>query len=292
MIGIFGKCCTPHRLSEMRAVALVLGLLAACAAADTHWEYFGHEGFDKWPEEFPTCNGSHQSPINVDPFFSSAGAFEPFYFSYYHEIPQLATVTNNGHSLEVKIKAENQPKVSGGNLGGTYTFDQYHVHWGADDLRGSEHTINHVRYPMELHLVHHKSDYANISAALEHPDGLAVLSLLFVISENDNPSLAPLISQLANNKNLGAQNLTADLYPLTSVLPKDLSRFYRYRGSLTTPKCNEVVTWTIFDDHVPVSEKQMKSIRSLQDSVGSPLLNNFRPTQPLNGRIVYRSFLK
>ena len=35
--------------------------------------------------------------------------------------------------------------MKGANLGGSYTFAQYHVHWGADDLRGSEHTINHVR---------------------------------------------------------------------------------------------------------------------------------------------------
>ncbi|XP_047739039.1 putative carbonic anhydrase 3, partial [Hyalella azteca] len=90
----------------------------------------------------------------------------------------------------------------------------------------------------------------------------------------------------------GEQNVTKDLYPLTSVLPRDLSRFYRYRGSLTTPKCNEVVTWTIFDDHVPVSDKQMARLRSLSDTEGDPLVNNFRPNQPLNGRIVYRSFLK
>ncbi|XP_018019224.1 carbonic anhydrase 2 [Hyalella azteca] len=279
----------------MMRVVVLASLLSACAAhgiGKPQWEYSGKEGFDHWAEEFPSCNGSQQSPINIDPFFTTVGAFEPLYFSHYHEIPEAESITNNGHSVEVKIKSKNQPQVSGGNLGATYTFVQYHIHWGADDLRGSEHTINHVRYPMELHLVHHKNEYGNLTAALEHPDGVAVLGLLFVISEYDNPSLAPLISHLLSHTAVGEQNVTKDLYPLTSVLPRDLSRFYRYRGSLTTPKCNEVVTWTIFDDHVPVSDKQMARLRSLSDTEGDPLVNNFRPNQPLNGRIVYRSFLK
>ena len=54
-----------------------------------------------------------------------------------------------------------------------------------------------------MHLVHFKTEYTNLTEALAHDDGAAVLSILFVISEHDNPALAPLISQLKTNTDVG-----------------------------------------------------------------------------------------
>lgn len=47
------------------------------------------------------------------------------------------------------------------------------------------------------------------------------------------------------------------LYPLKAFLPRNIDRFYRYDGSLTTPTCNEVVTWTVFDETISISENQV-----------------------------------
>lgn len=46
-------------------------------------------------------------------------------------------------------------------------------------------------------------------------------------------------------------------HPLRTFLPRNLDSFYRYSGSLTTPTCNEVVTWTVFANAIPISEKQV-----------------------------------
>lgn len=34
----------------------------------------------------------------------------------------------------------------------------------------------------------------------------------------------------------------------------DLTKFYRYKGSLTTPLCNEVVLWTVFHEPINVNK--------------------------------------
>ena len=47
-------------------------------------------------------------------------------------------------------------------------------------------------------------------------------------------------------------------FELDQLLPADKSKFYRYSGSLTTPDCNEVVTWTVFSDAVEVSQAQVR----------------------------------
>lgn len=44
---------------------------------------------------------------------------------------------------------------------------------------------------------------------------------------------------------------------LASLLPKNIDVFYTYKGSLTTPPCNEVVTWVIFPKPVPISFTQV-----------------------------------
>ena len=40
--------------------------------------------------------------------------------------------------------------VSGGGLDGEYCVEQFHFHWGSVDACGSEHTINHQAFPLEV----------------------------------------------------------------------------------------------------------------------------------------------
>ena len=46
-------------------------------------------------------------------------------------------------------------------------------------------------------------------------------------------------------------------FPLVNLLPTDKTKYYRYNGSLTTPTCNEAVTWTVFNDPVKISQAQV-----------------------------------
>ena len=57
---------------------------------------------------------------------------------------------------------------------------QLHFHWGADDSKGSEHTINGEEFPMEMHIVHKKVGLT-VEDALATSDGLAVVGQMFQV---------------------------------------------------------------------------------------------------------------
>ena len=40
--------------------------------------------------------------------------------------------------------------VSGGSLPGVYTTVQFHLHWGSNNNKGSEHTMDRLMYPAEV----------------------------------------------------------------------------------------------------------------------------------------------
>ena len=42
------------------------------------------------------------------------------------------------------------PELSGGPLSDEYTLIQFHAHWGSDDSKGAEHTINGRQYSAEV----------------------------------------------------------------------------------------------------------------------------------------------
>jgi len=50
-----------------------------------------------------------------------------------------------------------------------------------------------------------------------------------------------------------------DLAPLL-VSPDVADRFYKYKGSLTTPGCYASVTWFVMNNHPQISEKEVSEI--------------------------------
>merc|ERR1711877_3264 len=70
--------------------------------------------------------------------------------------------------------------------------------------------------------------------------------------------------------------------------------FYNYEGSLTTPPLLESVIWTVFKEHITMSEEQVKAMRCMKitcededsDSDGGDMVDNYRPPCPVGGRVV------
>ncbi|XP_031752077.1 carbonic anhydrase 4-like [Xenopus tropicalis] len=130
----------------------------------------------------------------------------------------------------------------------------------------------------------------NISISNED---LAVLGFFFEFlqeSENDNENYTALINTIVTIPHKGdttCLNLTLQEF---IPEPKDLALYYRYQGSLTTPPCSEIVTWTLFTKTIKLSRRQFQAIyTSLYYHGNMSMVENFRPVNKLGARHVFTS---
>lgn len=140
---------------------------------------------------------------------------------------------------------------------GVYEFSQFHFHWGDNDTYGSEGTIDNHSFPMAIHLVFYKKNYRTARTALDYPDGLTVLSLFYVVSEEDNPAYKEFTDLLGEISRTDASTSFKDPPTIFDLIRTDFSRYYSYNGSLTTPPCSEIVTWIDFEEPIPLSRDQV-----------------------------------
>ena len=237
----------------MFLLSLLFFIPLAYSAEGAHWNYKqeGHDGPDHWQG---VCHeGTAQSPINIlNPEHTSLPGWT---YTGYDNVVDGVHLTNNGHSVKFYSSSNKKmPAVRGGGLPGHFVFAQGHFHWGNTSNKGSEHLIGGRAFPLELHLVHFNSKYVTIGESLKHTDGLAVIGVMHELSDRDNPYLGPIIESLEQIKNAKATVEPRRGFSLASLLPTDMSSFYIYSGSLTTPGCNEIVTWTLLHHHQTVSE--------------------------------------
>lgn len=271
----------------------VLSMVLLTEGKTAHWSYSNP---DHWPDHFKNCSGTRQSPVDlVSSALVQDASLQPFSFTNFRTVRDIHTfITNNGHSVQVTYDTDDL-LVNGGSLGGEYVVAQYHFHWGSKNTMGSEHTLDGRAFPMEMHVVTYNGKYPDISTAVRHEDGLAVLGFFFQVSPTDNPAFTPITDALAAIQNVGSFR-RLESGPLAGLLPADLSLYYRYQGGLTTPPCSEIVTWTLFREPIAISDTQLAAFRSLkspdQNSFGvvKALQDNFRPVQPLMGRSVRVNF--
>jgi len=261
-------------------------------AQKTDWTYPTQ---NLWATQFVLyCAGKAQSPINLDRFGGILNAVkaEPIRFLFYDKVPQTMTATNNGHTVAVSYTSILKPHMWLGTLSlSPYILDSFHFHWGADNTKGSEHTLNSVRYPLELHLVHYRMIHGSTARAADKAEGIAVLGVMFEISTEDNPTLAPLITAMGSITAKDASTTLAGVFAIGKLLPADTKKFYRYGGGFTTPPCNEVVVWTVFQDPITISSTQLATFRTLLDKDGNGIVDNFRNVQPINNRKIWRNFV-
>ncbi|CAN6439196.1 unnamed protein product [Victoria cruziana] len=259
----------------MSATILVAGFvfLLAAGTASSHdasvvFGYSGSNGPDKWGSlrpEFSKCStGKLQSPININ----RSEAVKSGTATLVREYNQMTNASLVDLGFNVAVKWEEAAGILVVN-GKNYTLKSMHWH------TPSEHTLDGMRFPVELHLVHETDD-----------GDISVVAILYAYGEAD-----PFVDQFADSFGTMANETCSedeDVEILMSgVKTRSMSRgtrkYYRYAGSLTTPPCTENVIWNILGKVRQMSKEQVKMIKS---PLGMAYRNNSRPLQALNGRIV------
>jgi len=205
-------------------------------------------------------------------------------YAKYHPVKNMR-VTFDGHSLKVANKQNGITHLGVGYVdisGSFYFFRQFHLHCP------SEHTVDGHQHTCELHLVHQRQDHWG-KTAYENEDFL-VVAIFFDIGPTESPLLKQLYLPELESECSDPQHCFKTGYTKVIKDPVDLGRalgpilqgdYFRYKGSYTTPPCNESVKWFVFKNSLSMSEEQWNTFKNIL-----PNPANARPVQPPNGRKV------
>ncbi|KAK0396223.1 hypothetical protein QR680_001626 [Steinernema hermaphroditum] len=239
--------------------------------------------------------GQMQSPVNIDPskLFYDAG-LSPIVVdnnvveAELHNTGQLPVLTINDSLI-----LSRNINISGGP-GNPYRYRIHKVvvHFGRviDGEKGSEHTVDFVRFPAEVQLIAYNTDlYANFTEAMTQPRGLLAIAVIVDIGDVTNIELRKLTvaSQSITYKD---SKTMLKKFNVHGLLPKT-TNYVTYEGSLTFPGCYETVTWVIMNNPVYITREDLQIWNDLQQTEFKQpnpvfMFPNYRPLKTLNGRLL------
>jgi carbonic anhydrase len=262
-----------HRLGLLKslsAVAPLVSLLAMSASAQAlvpqtqsldgggeDWSYTGTFGPERWGElpGYGLCStGQQQTPI---PLWSLNNLPLDLIAPSFHYLSTPLSMSNNGYTVNFAYQPGSTIRAQGTN----FRLAQFHFH------TPSEHTLDAVSYPLELHLVH-----------VDDTGAPALVVGIFIKRGETNRVLAAAFNNLPQTK--GDVSAPPGVFiNAGDLLPRNRT-YFRYPGSLTTPPCTEGIRWYVMQTPIEMSDAQIAAFQNLDG-----LNPSARPLQPLNGRV-------
>ena len=273
----------------MKIFYFLLITLLKTADTDFIWNY--SDQTENWVDKTNSCDGKRQSPIDIKkvlpvncntsitlefmekPVKTSIDVNHAFRTS--GEFAKLLLTSPKLEKENLLIKTENGENKK--EL--EYKALQFHIH------APSEHTINGKHYDAELHIVFKVTD----KHSDQTEDKYTVLGFFFNQSEYESKFFKNW--DIKNNLN---KEFDLSLIDFSDDFNKGLDEYYYYKGSFTTPKCDEIVNWFVFRNPIDMSLEQKTFIDSyFKDNESfANFSGNNRKTQDLNGRVVGTGSIK
>nr|XP_037867781.1 carbonic anhydrase 1 [Bombyx mori] len=258
-----------------------LGITSPSKNYGTVWRY---DDQHNWPGDRCREGGKRQSPIDIKTtdvikdFNSLFIKYGNLKFVGYKKV--LLSAINNGLTIQFTTDGDEtiHPTITGGPLKHNYRLEQMHFHWI------SEHSLNGIKFPMEIHFVHVQSDLS-VDEALMKRDGLAIIAVFCEVQADlddyENTPVDEIIEHLPNLTSTG-DRMSGILLDISKLLSPKNNNYFTYAGSLTSPECNEVVIWIIYQYPIRISDTQYRQFSKI--SAGR---HNFRSQQRLSQHVVF-----
>ncbi|XP_053332780.1 carbonic anhydrase 4-like [Clarias gariepinus] len=282
---------------------LLVSVFKTCLCDDPVWCYDsqkagieGCRGPNEWCVVNVTCGGAKQSPIAIK-------ASET-------EKPQPTKLKFTGYDVTRTMKMKNDKKtvtltispgatLTWGQLSRKYKAIRIDFHWGeGNENPGSEHTIDEKQYPMEMQVLHLKDKYTKIEEAEKDPTGVAILAFFFeavsppaeeapaseqTYDKQSYKDLVEAVTKIIEPDAMEDLNIALNDLILTE---EDMKDYYYYKGSLTKPGCQPAI-WIVFKKALQLTQTQIDEFHKVKFDEANALVKNYRPVQPLHGRVVY-----
>jgi carbonic anhydrase len=205
-----------------------------------------------------------QSPINIISANADNTGKEKISLDFHSDIE---AAENLGHTVELEFKDGSKCTVNGKD----YSSKQFHFH------TPSEHLVDGMTFPMEMHIVNIKRDSADANK-----NSYLVVAVLFKIGK-ENKFIKEFLNKIPAKEG-GKTELHAGDVKLEDLIAefknKELKSYYTYKGSLTTPPFTETVQWVVLKHVVEASEDQIMTLEKIEG-------NNARHVQAVNDRKVF-----
>ena len=233
------------------------------------------ENGENWGEHYPLCKyGKEQTPIDLQTKGVSSSANMQLN-GYAYQNMASTTITRSANTIVLNLNAgEFQIDFADGSKS-LFQPLQFHFH------SPSEHTVDGYSYDLEMHIVHYYKD---------QPTSLGAVVGIFFDREKGGNYSNPFLDSLNFGKTVVDTAIPVTNVNLASLLSgTDFSRYWSYKGSLTTPPCTEGIKWSVIEQVQPISDAQLTAFQqyfSGNTSYAKGKGNN-RESQPLNLRTLY-----
>ncbi|XP_065073518.1 carbonic anhydrase 1-like [Ochlerotatus camptorhynchus] len=228
------------------------------------------------------------APIDININFAEKITLPELLWHNYEKLPNKIKLSNTGETviLSAKWPGKEPPYLEGGPLEGKYMFSQLHFHWGNTAVEGSEHTIDGVHLPLEMHIVHFNNAFKSQEEALQHVGGVVSLVYFFNLKSSPNEFIKPVIGNLKKIV-FPDSAFKPNPFPIVNLFHTFTNDYFLYWGSTRSASRSHPILWLISRTQECIDFQQLIQFRQLLDQRMRVIQHEPTPVAALGERHLY-----